>query len=549
MAGRLFIVVVIALAFAAPVAAQEPTPSEQAALEVYREGGFSRAVQLYTKALSEAGEPSHRAQIHIHIAWTLFALGREGEVGTHLRAALVENPSLTLDPDYYTSEFLELFEAARREPATPPAHEGGAPAPDLEATLSSIQQRLDDGTDLEAALADVNRLRAAYPREGRLAPLAIQILEALGRAAEAEQVRQQLRAGGSLPSGDGGLYVETLSIPDLILRANRLLDQGELDSSLALLREAVDRQPTNVAALELLAEGAQRAGQWQEAEFALKSALGLQPDNIGLKLRLGEVYLAMDDVSAARDVFRQLTDEHPHSDRAWAARGLLNARLGLPDRALEELAEALQENPLLPEVQLAYGELLLAQRRTGEALEALRSASNLLQGDAQVEARLGQALLARGDSERALAHLRTAVAGDFEPPDVAESLAMALIANGLLAEAQRALSDPALENARETDLLRGVLALERGELDQAFGILRAVAEDRPNDPAVLNLLAATIYRQGRFEESASLLVRAVELAPANETLLANLGQARAAAAAERLKTQARTTEVNPQALQ
>ena len=82
--------------------AQQPTVSETAALQAYREGAFGRAVQLYTQALSEAADSAHRARLHVRIGWTLFALGREGEVDTHLKAALLEDPNLVLVPDYYT---------------------------------------------------------------------------------------------------------------------------------------------------------------------------------------------------------------------------------------------------------------------------------------------------------------------------------------------------------------------------------------------------------------------------------------------------------------
>ncbi len=53
--------------------------------------------------------------------------------------------------------------------------------------------------------------------------------------------------------------------------------------------------------------------------------LRLLPDNLNLQLRLGGVYLAKGDASAARDIFRQVTDSFPHSDRAWASLGLLDA--------------------------------------------------------------------------------------------------------------------------------------------------------------------------------------------------------------------------------
>ena len=531
----------------ATLLAQEQTPSEESALKAYRQGSFSRAVKLYTQALSETDDAHHRAELHVRIAWTLFALGREDEVPTHVRAALLEDPGLTLVPDYYTQEFLDLFEAIRKAPS-PVQAEGPRDilAPDLEATVAAVEQRVAAGADLEGALADVELLLQAYPSDGRLVPLKVSILEKLGRTDEALALSQ--RAGGGPISGafggESGTYA--LSVPELILRANRLLDEGDIETSLQILRQAVGRQPSNVAALELLAEAARRAGQWQEAEYALKSALALQQDNLELQLRLGEVYLAMGDQSAARDVFRQLTEKHPHSDRAWAALGLLDAGLLRKDRAMSELATALQENPLLPEVQLAYGELLLGVGKAKEALEALRSASNLLQDDPQVEARVGQALLAMGGSaEHALDELKTAVQGGFTPPDVQAATALALIVTGRLSEAERTLGNANLDAGHGGELLKGLLAYHKGDFEGALTRLREEARRRPNDPAVLNMVGATLYREQRYAEAVPLLERSHELSPNDPVIKANLRRAREAAVADELRADALPVRPQP----
>lgn len=507
--------------------AAQPALSEEAALEAYRRGEFGRAVQLYQAALTETESAERRAEIHVRIAWTLFALGREGEVQTHLRAALAENPNLVLATDYYTQEFVDLFEAARTTADRQVSGAAGPPQPDVEATLAAIASRLEAGEDLEGALADVDRLLVAFPGDARLAPLKVALLERLGRTEEAAELRSRYGLGGVAAP------VASLSIPDLILRANALLGEGDVESSLEMLREVVARQPNNVAGLELMAEAAQRAARWQEAEFALKSALGLQPDNIGLRLRLGEVYLEMGDASAARDVFRQLTERWPHSDRAWASLGLLDARLGRHERALQELDTALAENPLLPEVQLAVGELLLYRGEPEAALEPLRAASNLQPEDPQVAARLGQALLALDRPAEALATLRTGVAGGFAPKDVQRALVLALIQQGVLSEAQRVI-DALGDSGDETTALRALLALERGRLEEAESAVRAVLAARPTDPALLGLLSAVLYRQGRHLEAVELLETASELAPSSERLAVSLARARAAARATAL---------------
>jgi tetratricopeptide (TPR) repeat protein len=336
-----------------------------------------------------------------------------------------------------------------------------------------------------------------------------------------------------------------MSIPDLILRANRLLEDGDSGTSLELLREAVARQPGNVAALELMAEAAQRSGHWDEAEFALKSALGMQPDNVGLKLRLGEVYIAEDQLSAARDVFREITEASPHSDRGWASLGLLEARLGNYERSLGHLDRAIEENPLLPEVQLARGELLLVAGETDAAIIALEAAANLLHDDPQLEARYGQAMLAAGRFEEALPRIRAAVDGGFDPDDVERALALALAVNGRLAESERVLAEAGIADNLDTEIIRGLLLLERSSFAAAEEVLGRVVESRTNEAELLNLVAAAVYNQARYDDAVGYLTAAADLDRESDPLAANLAVAKAARAAELLAANAESVKAAP----
>ena len=519
--------------------AQTATPSEESALQAYRAGEIDRAVDLYTKALSETDDPNHRARLQVQIAWNLFFLGRSEEVKTHLRAALVEDPNLALDDAYYNQEFLDLFERARRSNFESAAS-GAAPPPDLEATVSSISDRISQSADLEGALVDVDRLIESYPRDGRLVPLKVEVLRNLGRSDEAESLSFSYGAGM-----DGERFEDSYSVPDLILRANRLLEEGDATTALQLVRQAVNRQPNNSYALELMAEAAMQTADWQSAEFALKSALGLQPDNIGLKLRLGEVYLATFEASAARDIFKSLTELYPTSDRAWAALGLLEARLHNNERALDALGHALAENPMLPAVQLANGELLLLEGDYEAALTSFEAAQKLMPNDPQLEARHGQALLAIGRHGDALTHLRTAVESGVDAADVHRSLALALALNEMYAESRRVLDATEENDIGDNDVVAGYLDLQRGQYPEAETTFKSLAEARSSDPASVNLLAAAIYPQDRFEEAVILLKLSHELDPALATVDSNLEKALAARAAELLAENARPVKALP----
>lgn len=521
-------------------AAQTATPSEELALQAYRQGEIDRAVDLYTRALSETDDPNHRARLQVQIAWNLFFLGRTEEVKTHLRAALVEDPNLALDDAYYNQEFLDLFERARRINFESAAS-GGAPPPDLEATIAGISDRIGQKTDLEGALVDVDRLIESYPRDGRLIPLKVEILRLMGRAEEAESLSLSHGAGR-----DDGTIDDGYSVPDLILRANRLLEEGDATTALELVRQAVNRQPNNSYALELMAEAAMQTADWKSAEFALKSALGLQPDNIGLRLRLGEVYLATYEASAARDIFNSLTESYPTSDRAWASLGLLEARLHNNERALDALAHALAENPMLPAVQLANGELLLLEGDSKGALESFEAAEKLMPNDPQLSARHGQALLATGRHEEALPFLRYAVESGFANDDVQRSLALALALNEMYAESARLLDTTVADSKGDHDIVSGFLELQGGRFPEAEATIRRVVEGRPDNAESVNLLAATIYPQSRFGDAVVLLERAHELDPRVTEIESNLTKARAARAAEILAENSRPVKALPQ---
>jgi predicted Zn-dependent protease len=367
-----------------------------------------------------------------------------------------------------------------------------------------------------------------------LVPLKAQILRLLGREEEANALSLSHGAGA-----EGLGFVNGYSVADLILRANRLLDAGDATTALQTVRQAVARAPNNPYALELMAEAAMQTASWQDAEFALKSALGLQPDNIGLQLRLGEVYLATFEASAARDVFKSLTESYPTSDRAWASLGLLEARLQNNDRALNALAKALVENPMLPEVQLAHGELLLMEGDIEGALASLEAAEKLIPDDPQIEARLGQALLANGRHGEALAHLRAAVETGFDPPDVGRALALTLALNERYAESERVIEEIPADDSGDRQIVEGFLELQREDYAGAETILKNLATERPTDPASINIYAATVYPQFRFNESVNLLSQAHDLEPDHELIERNLRRAEAARSAELLAQNAR----------
>ena len=209
------------------------------------------------------------------------------------------------------------------------------------------------------------------------------------------------------------------------------------------------------------------------------------------------------------------------------------------DRSLEALQKALVENPMLPEVQLARGELMLLKGDVDGAIDSLESAEKLLPNDPQIEARLGQSLLAKGRNSEALRHLRAAVDNGFEPPEVQRSLALAMALNGNYQESQRLLAKLEPDDDGDRQIIEGYLELQQGRYERAEAVLKELATRRPSNPESVNIFAAAIYPQYRFPEAVALLEHAHEMNPDEPMIEKNLGRAKAAQAAEELGANAR----------
>jgi len=121
-----------------------------------------------------------------------------------------------------------------------------------------------------------------------------------------------------------------------------------------------------------------------------------------------------------------------------------------------------------------------------------------------------------------------------------------MIENGLFSEAERSLEGLKDAVNGDSQVLQGLLLLKRGEYAGAETVLYEVTQKRPNDPAVLNLLGAALHEQARFDEAGYMFDLAHGMDPSSERLAANLGHARAAAAAERLRSAAQPVVAAPQ---
>jgi tetratricopeptide (TPR) repeat protein len=274
------------------------------------------------------------------------------------------------------------------------------------------------------------------------------------------------------------------------LRGEGLLP-GDPEAALPHLRRAVERadrsDPDNVGPRLRLGEVLLRLGNYEEAEAALLRAEEIDPENPSVGLNLGLLAYARDDLEAAwRHLSRCATSPFTQQ-RACSCLATVSARLGrkADAAAFNQQANTLPRDTAWPDpfvlecLQLAVGkpqrfrriEHLETQGRSKEAVELLRELVER-QPDPRAWLGLGRNLAALGDGRGAEDALRTAIRLTPENAQAHYHLGKLLYARGEAlargkanpAEAARAFAEAAGEArlAGERDPLSGLAQLVLG---------------------------------------------------------------------------------------
>jgi tetratricopeptide (TPR) repeat protein len=157
--------------------------------------------------------------------------------------------------------------------------------------------------------------------------------------------------------------------PRLMAAADALCDD-RLAVAERLLRDHLKANPTDVAAMRLLAETGTRLGRYGDAEALLERALELSPSFEGARYNLAVVCYRQQKGAEALPHLERLLANDPRNP---SYRNLLAACLGLVgeyDRAIDLYRDLLAEFPDPPKVWLSFGHALRTAGRREEAVAA-----------------------------------------------------------------------------------------------------------------------------------------------------------------------------------
>ncbi len=477
--------------------------------EAFRQGQWQKAAQLFTQAAEETQDARSRAEIRVKLAWTyFFALKNRSKAEQTLRQALNDAPDLEIIPDLYTDDFVALFARIKSQLASP----GPAPTPSRAGVgaggLPALRAKLASAVDafaLEALLAEAKAMEPTQPAATLpdLLELEADVLDRLGRPQEALRLRGRAQALRTVAQAAPGTAVVPL---EMIRQARQFLVAGQPQDAIALLQGVLDALPSCIPAFEVLAQAYVDAGLFDEAYSALQTAL-MGNEKPELLLALGELELARQRPTAARDAFRRAVTLDPSNDRALAAAGLLAATLEDYASAKDFLDQALKANGTLYQARVARAQLALMEGQPQEAVNHLLRALQVRPKDPWATGWLGVAYLAVGDVAAGEARLKEATKAGSQ--EFALFLAEALVRQRQGPEALKLISpdhpDP------QAQLLRARAFLASGKTEEAKELLQRLVKLYPTHGGIRYLLGYTQFLLREWQPALETLKAAKDL--------------------------------------
>ena len=153
-----------------------------------------------------------------------------------------------------------------------------------------------------------------------------------------------------------------------------LIDRGRTAEAAGLLEALLERQPHSVDVMNNLAVAYLRLGRLDDAEGVLSRALGAKGSHFAIHNTMARVLLAKGEPSAALPHAEEAARLAPTKGRAVFTKGVVLARSGRYEEALDTFRRVAGLDPRDPDVHVNIGRLLGHFERWDESAEAYRHA-------------------------------------------------------------------------------------------------------------------------------------------------------------------------------
>lgn len=509
------------LAFLAGCQSRPPAsePSGQAKPKVLRAGQRWNA-----RLLGLSPEDERQAEAHARFAAGVVAEYSDDPEGAlvHFKAAIAQDPDneeLTLDVARKLIELRRLPEARQLlEQSARRPHASGLVC-GLLGTVCALQN------DSPAAIAANRQAIERTPQEIAAYHNLAQIYLEAGQVRDALDV---LDVAANQPDTDSTFLIV---LADSLGQIHQLkqADVGDLRPRiLALLDRAASREPQRPVEVLRLADLYQLFGEGTKSLPLYQRLLETAPDLPGLRERLTDVYLRIDDREKAAEQLRILARDQPTNPLPHYYLGVIALEARRYEEAISAFNQVLILRPQNPAIYFDLAVAHLSHQRPQDALAILDRARAQFRPSFRLEFYSAAALTELKRYEEAIRHFTAAevIAGATEP---AQLTALFFFQSGIAYERAKRYDDAAVQFERALELkpdfaealnYLGYMWAEQGtNLERAHGMILKAVELEPNNPAFLDSLAWVLHQLGRSQEALPHQIRAVELSTEPDAVL------------------------------
>jgi len=167
-------------------------------------------------------------------------------------------------------------------------------------------------------------------------------------------------------------WLKSLAPP--LLASLDMLHEGKLLKAEHLCRSYMQKNPTDVEGMRVLAEIAQRHGVLEDAEFLLESAVAFAPENQKARIDYIQTLGKRQRYQQATEAAKELLATDPDSPMLQSLYAIQSMQLGDYETALELFDKILQRLPGDPVTHISRGHALKTGGKADEAILAYRAA-------------------------------------------------------------------------------------------------------------------------------------------------------------------------------
>lgn len=378
--------------------------------------------------------------------------------------------------------------------------------------------------DLEADPRETRNLAEAEPQ--RADALAASLEGFLTRFSREEAARgpqaidsetaERLQALGYVASGASPRHLEErprgdpkdkIDLYNQLRKAGTASAEGRIEDAVALVEQALRRDPEIVEGHMLLGNFQRKAGRPKAAVAAYRAALGIDPEHQGALYNLAVTYKTMGRFDDARTGFERARELDPRNGRVvWQLADLDMQQHRLAD-AETLLEQAIARGVDVPRFRLKLGECYIEMKRWAQAEAALREAIRLQPEIKTAHYNLALVREEQGDVEAAIAEYEVELGFNPQAFRASFNLGRLLQGRGRLAEAVTRFRE-SLEHSPDFAVGRLYLAkalLDSGDLPGAEAAARRGLVGNPERsvaPLGHYVLADVYARLGRPQDAA-----------------------------------------------